>query len=80
MFYIISIIIGYVAYMFGAFAFCQIIGSIRARTHFFAIIFWSILTIVLCGLVYFYLTKYFLALTIGLLISLIVVLLTPKIE
>lgn len=80
MFYVIYAIIGYVAYMFGAFAFCQIVGGIRARAHLFAIVLWSVLTIALWSLVYLYLNKYLSAFNIGLLISLIVVLLTPKIE
>ena len=80
MFYVISIVAGYIAFMYGAFAFCQIIGSIRERAHYFAIIFWSVLTVVLCGLIYFYLTQYIYAVAIGLLISLITVLRTPKIE
>lgn len=80
LFYFLLIVIGYIGYIFGAFAFSQIVGSIRARAHFFTIVFWSILTVVLCGLVYLYLTKYLLALAIGLIISLIMVLCTPKIE
>ena len=80
LFYVLLIVIGYIGYIFGAFAFSQIVGSIRARTHFFAIVFWSILTVVLCGIVYLYLTKYLLSLAIGLIISLIMVLCTPKIE
>lgn len=80
MLYVLFIVIGYIGYIFGAFAFSQIVGSIRVRAHFFAIIFWSILTVALCSLVYLYLTKYLLALAIGLIISLIMVLCTPKIE
>lgn len=79
-FYIISIIVGYIAYAFGGIAFSQIVGSIRARKHLLNIIFWCFLTIVLCGVVYVCLAKYIFAVAIGLAISLIIVLFTPEVE
>ena len=78
-FYLILIGMGFGAYLFGALAFCQIVGSIRIRSNFFAIIFWSILTIALCSLVFLFLNKYFWGVIIGLIISLITVLRTPNI-
>lgn len=79
-YFLLTIVVGYVSYIYGVFAFCQIVGGIRAGRNLFAIVFWSILTIAICVLFFFIFNKYFWALILGLLISLVVVLLTPKIE
>lgn len=80
MFYVILILVGYLSYFFGIFAFCQIIGSIRTRSHFAAVLVWTVLTVGAILLVYNFLNKYMIACAIGLCISFFKVLFLPHIE
>lgn len=77
---LIFLLIGYAAWLFGIFAFSQIIGSIRVKSHIFAIIFWSVIVISVSLLVCYFLFDYIWAYVIGLAISFIKILLTPNIS
>ncbi len=83
LFYIIAYII---SYMFGAFAFPQIVGSIRMiKTGFktpyiFTLVLWIAIFVVVTLLVYLHLTKYFIVYLIALIFPFISTLCTDKIE
>ncbi len=77
---LIFILICDAAWALGVIAFCQIIGSIRVRSHLFAIILWSAIVISVSLLVYHLLFDYIWAYVIGLATSFIKILLTPNIE
>ena len=84
--YIIATLVMIFAYLFGSFAFPQIIGSFRAlKSHFkkrylFSLIFWSILVAASVLLVYEFLTGFIYAYAFVLLIPLILTIRTKNIE
>lgn len=77
---LIFVLIGYGSWLIGIFAFSQIIGSIRTKSHLFAIILWSAIIIGASLLVYHFLYDYIWAYAIGLAISFVKILFIPNIE
>ena len=75
-----------ISYLFGSFAFPQIIGSARMivsgskRPYTFTLILWSAIFMCVTLLVYFYLSKYFIIYLIALVLPLIFTIRTKNIE
>lgn len=80
MFYLLWIVVGYLSFFFGSFAFAQIIGGIRTKTHLFAVALWSVLTVVLTTVALTFLHKYLYAYIIGLAVSFFIIIAQKKIE
>ena len=84
--FIFYIAVYLISYIFGAFAFPQIIGSIRmiaggAKSPYtFTLVLWSIICICVTLLVYFYLPKYLIIYIIALVLPLIFTLQTKNIK
>ena len=83
-FAIIFYIVYQLTYFFGAFAFPQIIGSIRVLNTrpnlLFAIVFWTFIVIAVSFAVYKFLFNYIIAYIIGLAIPFVLTLRTKNIE
>ena len=77
---IIIIVVGLFSYIFGVFAFPQIIGGIRAKSHLLAIIFWLILLVITVLLVLSFLKSYIVAYVLGIVASFIQVLTVKNIQ
>ena len=86
MFWLTYILIFMLSYLFGSFAFPQIIGSIRMivngfkKPYTFTLILWSVICVGVSLLVYFYLPIYFMAYIIALITPLVITLFTKNIE
>lgn len=66
---IIILVVGLFSYVFGVFAFSQIIGGIRTKSHLFAIIFWLVLLAITVLLVLSFLKSYIVAYVLGIVVS-----------
>ena len=80
MIYIIFAIIGFISWVFGVWAFSQIVGCIQTRSHFFTSILWTVLLIIVSFLFVTCATDLMISYFIALAISLIQVLSAGRIE
>lgn len=83
---IARIAVFYFSYMFGSFAFPQMVGSIRmllkknVTPYVFTLALWSIICISIAALVYVYSIEYFILYVCGLIIPFILTIRTKNIE
>lgn len=80
MIYVIMAVVLFLSWGFGVFAFSQIIGCIRTRSHLGAFLFWSALVVIASVLVTLYAPDYMYAYYIGLAVSFLRIVTLPNIE
>ena len=77
---LIHILVAATSWFIGIFGFSQIIGSIRVRSHIFAIILWSAIIIAVSVFAFMALEDYIWGYVIGMVVAFIMVVCQPTIE